>query len=660
MTIETVFDPPLSTDSPAVFAVKAFDTMAKLNPFAEELNALTVEINGDLEDVAEMVPAAQAVIDGYTGEVLARRNTAINTEIPAAVGQVTEAVAQTYVGQAGASATAAAASAATATAASNSAYVNADVYASTAAGLAAVALGDQFQVVSADGLTMLRYRHDAGPVATLVASYPTKAVVDEITETVKLQDDGVSDKLMRFYDQARRLLLDLDADPSTGLTLYQKLNFLAGTVPFAALDDGTKERIPVVPVSSVVGYLARFYDANRRLAIGIPTDARQPIEAYVTRAATADSGGAVVAETALYYVEAFADGAGVPQLRARRKIDNQVTWTTSGAASTSPSATPDGWILYAKNGVVYSVDPAVGFSYLALPTTDLVLYGDSMTAPGSGYGDALAALYPGRVTINQGQGGARTAGICLRFGVPGLTLAVAGNAIPTSGSVSCTPNNGLLPGTGTNAIRVSVGGVECDLAAVSGAYSLTPVVYPSSPVALANPAPAVALSARASGSTSASLAPRLTAMQQGVFIIRAGRNDVDKSDYSQSDTLAWIVAAVDAVKSRAKAVLVLGVTNGPIDLPESMGGSKATEAASDLVLSNIAALNAALASTFGPRYLDPLANHVALGGATSRTVNGNTYQVLNSTFISDGIHENSTGWANTAALVQSAINSKGY
>jgi sialidase-1 len=60
------------------------------------------------------------------------------------------------------------ASEAQAEAARDAAYVNADVYASTAAGLAAVALGVQFQVASADGLTMQRYQHDAGPVATPV------------------------------------------------------------------------------------------------------------------------------------------------------------------------------------------------------------------------------------------------------------------------------------------------------------------------------------------------------------------------------------------------------------------------------------------------------------------------------------------------------------
>lgn len=53
----------------------------------------------------------------------------------------------------------------------DAAFINANVYADTAAGLAAVALNDQFQVVS--GTEVIRYREDAGPVATEVARYPS-------------------------------------------------------------------------------------------------------------------------------------------------------------------------------------------------------------------------------------------------------------------------------------------------------------------------------------------------------------------------------------------------------------------------------------------------------------------------------------------------------
>lgn len=57
---------------------------------------------------------------------------------------------------------------AAAEAARDAAFINANVYASTAAGLAGTAEGDQFHVVEGDEI--VRYSHDAGPVATEVAS----------------------------------------------------------------------------------------------------------------------------------------------------------------------------------------------------------------------------------------------------------------------------------------------------------------------------------------------------------------------------------------------------------------------------------------------------------------------------------------------------------
>ena len=81
-----------------------------------------------------------------------------------------EATAIASAAEATAQASLAAGYALNAQTASNSAFVNAAVYASTAAGLAATATGQQFQVVS--GNDIIRYRNDAGPVATEIARYP--------------------------------------------------------------------------------------------------------------------------------------------------------------------------------------------------------------------------------------------------------------------------------------------------------------------------------------------------------------------------------------------------------------------------------------------------------------------------------------------------------
>lgn len=93
----------------------------------------------------------------------------------------------------------------------DSAFVNAAVYADTAAGLAATTVGDQFQVVSGDEI--IRYRHDAGPVATEVARYPAMAKIASKADISALdvltrqrqriaQADGILDSTARGVDLA--------------------------------------------------------------------------------------------------------------------------------------------------------------------------------------------------------------------------------------------------------------------------------------------------------------------------------------------------------------------------------------------------------------------------------------------------------------------------
>jgi hypothetical protein len=87
----------------------------------------------------------------------------------------------------------------------DTAFINANVYADTATGLAAVADGVQFQVVNADGLSIQRYRRDAGPVATPVgAAYPTaeavafvrRANTGAVVETINLFNKDDPDYLV--------------------------------------------------------------------------------------------------------------------------------------------------------------------------------------------------------------------------------------------------------------------------------------------------------------------------------------------------------------------------------------------------------------------------------------------------------------------------------
>lgn len=61
--------------------------------------------------------------------------------------------------------------------AADAASTAANVYADTSAGIADTSEGEQFQVLSGDSLSVIRYRHDAGPVATEVLRTPTNLAI---------------------------------------------------------------------------------------------------------------------------------------------------------------------------------------------------------------------------------------------------------------------------------------------------------------------------------------------------------------------------------------------------------------------------------------------------------------------------------------------------
>jgi hypothetical protein len=93
---------------------------------------------------------------------------------------VARAAAENAAEEATDQASAATAAAGIANAAADAAMAGVDVYASTSAGLAGTAIDGQFMVVS--GVEIVRYRHDAGPVATELARYPSAAEVESLRD----------------------------------------------------------------------------------------------------------------------------------------------------------------------------------------------------------------------------------------------------------------------------------------------------------------------------------------------------------------------------------------------------------------------------------------------------------------------------------------------
>ncbi len=97
-------------------------------------------------------------------------------------------------------------------AARDTTYLNADVYDDTAAGLAATVVDEQFLIPSADGLSIQRYRHDEGPVATLVGlPYPSAGAVTVLADAL-IVDDQTHSHAWSVQDGFGRVAIAVEPD----------------------------------------------------------------------------------------------------------------------------------------------------------------------------------------------------------------------------------------------------------------------------------------------------------------------------------------------------------------------------------------------------------------------------------------------------------------
>lgn len=199
----------------------------------------------------------------------------------------------------------------------DAAFVNADVYADTTAGLAAVALGEQFQVVSADGSEIIRYREDAGPVATEVARYPSA--------------DGVA-----LIKAAR--ITGLHGIPASG-GLLGSIRSIVFTAPIEVAGDLTE--VSFYATAACAGFIVVFDDNGTDYVINKLSPVSASTAGLVTVALpdrfTVDEGqnlGFWIKESATTYIGvARADVAATPS-----NFHRNGDYNTSGPANVSKSA----------------------------------------------------------------------------------------------------------------------------------------------------------------------------------------------------------------------------------------------------------------------------------------------------------------------------------
>ncbi|MBN9146524.1 MULTISPECIES: hypothetical protein [unclassified Novosphingobium] len=297
---------------------------------------------------------------------------------------------------------------------------------------------------------------------------------------------------------------------------------------------------------------------------------------------------------------------------------------------------------------------------------NITVVGDSTSAQLAPY---LAALYPGRTTYAQGLGGQTTQQVAARLGAAQVTLAAF--TLPTSGSVAVVPSVDLLSianRTVAVSCRVMVLGIPCNLvcAASTGAYTLTPTAYPASALTIPAGTPITVISG-VSQSTDPSAAPSLDTMLAGNVVLRTSRNDTTllTSGAGMTSVLGWMGSIAAQVAARGGRLLLCTCINGNYDMPSASGlagANSASDAVADARLAAIASLNAQMLANWPDKVIDVLGNHILRGGGAARTVNGNTYTVLDQpTMRSDGLHEtDATGLPLTAAFVQAYINGRGW
>jgi len=135
----------------------------------------------DTGDIAVDVAAAAAARAGAETAQSAAETAQGLAEDAQTGAETAQGLAETAQAGAETAETNAEAAQAAAEAARDAAFVNADVYADIATGRAAVADGEQFMVVSADGLEIIRYERTSSTTQDEVARYPSKSFTDSLS-----------------------------------------------------------------------------------------------------------------------------------------------------------------------------------------------------------------------------------------------------------------------------------------------------------------------------------------------------------------------------------------------------------------------------------------------------------------------------------------------
>ena len=555
----------------------------------------------------------------------------------------------------------------------DAALLNANIYATTAAGLAATAVGGYFKTYSGNtGSFLDLYRVDAGPIATLVSTYPSRTFFSFFNVDSAYDD---------FYhaawtDSADRLAFGIKP---TGVVRIEKgdigsLSVSSITAPGGSIDLDSVDT-PLVNITeggSLDGsatyddfYALVEVDSLDRLTRAVKTDGSQYVPKASIDVATI---GTLNVTTLNGPVSQYSAIQGAPgtftvelvsgNYQIARYSNGIRTQLTSSGNNYAPFLTTESpqRVLYASTRrfatPTYEVMNSDGTEPgLAVPPKNLVVWGDSMTAFLAGGSWLANKLGDGRVIRFKGVGGQTSVQIAARQGGATVTGSVSGAQIPASGAVSIT---GMYPmpttnqgGDGAFSINGIVGTLQYNgnspIFTRSTAGSVVPVT---------NPVTIVPVLEETAGGVAYNL-------NEYTAVLWLGRNSVGGS-FGETDVSVY-TGVINKIRNLAKRIVILSIFNGT---GETSGSSN---------YSAIAARNSAIQSAFPQYWYDIRADFVAQS-KTWLQANYNSYYLSSwgsgDTDVAndvppqalrlDGIHLNTYGNELLAELLAARITSLGW
>jgi len=378
----------------------------------------------------------------------------------------------------------------------DAALLNADIYASTSAGLAATSVGNYFQTYSGNSNEyLILYRVDAGPVATLIKTYPSTAFFSFFQFADGYLDGGTTQYLAGWVDSYKRFSFGIQADgtfyakklaadaitspggsidldsvdtPQLGINgagILQYLPVYAGSYKYAVVDANKRILFAVnnddaLFATSISGYSERrsyldgngylhaVTDSSKRIALGVKSDG-----SIVVPSNAIESGSAAATSTALFTAERTLSDYEIYSYTNGAKL--QLTSVGSNYAPVVTQESP-ARILFKSNrtgSINYHVMNQDGSKQaLAHAPTSYALWGDSLTGnlrgiiPSDGHTAMTRAFLDGGLTtlgnerrlVNVGIGGQTGVQIAARQGGLATTCQVTGGQVPASGTVALT------------------------------------------------------------------------------------------------------------------------------------------------------------------------------------------------------------------------------